>query len=792
MHEKINKIVSVWVPGLDWSKIFPAGLQFNNLGRHLVKISSALILCIAMFPVMHKPAHVYAAGGCSDPNNTSNVCVYLRQMQADGKIASEEKDTFLNILFDDDAPTDAFYNLGYNKGENFKNNILYKISKGLGDEIGGWHDSVSGKDFNIWNCIASFGNSTACDLPASAYYDSGNRNYYVNATGGTTNNTTYQNVVNNNQKTITYYNTNNNTWETNNYNNYYYDMSTHLTYYTSNTFNYVVDNSINYTKVAIYDNSGLREQYNHYFKLPNGDNSLNYTAEDLRGYKLDYYVKNYDRYTLPSDLVELFHFNGDLVDELHPSTRRTEFAQTISFVHSNNDWDSYLQVGGVMPSVGIVPLDSGNGTVSFRFMVDTPAYLWLYNSSSGDDGPSTLITEGAWHQLDLVLNNGVGTLYIDGLRQGIKEVQLLVKTQHTGIKSSVTNNNQTIYQYNYENVSNYVHFANSGDINSHLLNGTTIKFCPPTYWTKTSGSIPMNVYIDEYAVYNTPIYTDNHEVRMQPIDSGIAYTLPVNAQNNDVLIQSLYAVNSFQFGGVRNPDPATGDVYISVNDYGFITSCQQWNGYNWRSVNGSVYDAENDMWVNIIGTSIHDNAIDTNSIDTSVSVADADLSFFERWFNKFDNGITGITEAIKNITFGGGSTTNNIYDSNYVTNNYTEIENNYNSVLVPGNDAQQSFQDTRNEFRQRIGIFGQAKDLLIDTAESVQEAQDNEKIFEWQDISFMDVVIIPAGSFDLKAFVRSNDTFSGLYDIYLLIIDGLIYFGLLRMIYSKLMHILDR
>ena len=56
----------------------------------------------------------------------------------------------------------------------------------------------------------------------------------------------------------------------------------------------------------------------------------------------------------------------------------------------------------------------------------------------------------------------------------------------------------------------------------------------------------------------------------------------------------------------------------------------------------------------------------------------------------------------------------------------------------------------------------------------------------------MDVVIIPAGSFDLKAFVRSNDTFSGLYDIYLLIIDGLIYFGLLRMIYSKLMHILDR
>ena len=230
--------------------------------------------------------------------------------------------------------------------------------------------------------------------------------------------------------------------------------------------------------------------------------------------------------------------------------------------------------------------------------------------------------------------------------------------------------------YNY---INYDYYINSGKFN--LVNLNMWNFCS----ILLDGSVYLNGIDTGIVVDNSQnlqlsflgdsvFYFDeffgnsvNRSViaPSRPYDTNIVYYLPDEFQNNCVLIQSLISVSGYKFGGIRPSSPSNGNVYISVNEVGNVTSVQQFNGIEWIPVNGGIYNEYLNMWINVIGFNIFNNNWDVQDLvyQTDNDPMNNLIKFLTTQFNR-------VVNTIKNIKNGDDEVTQNI------TNKYdVDIDN---------------------------------------------------------------------------------------------------------------------
>lgn len=142
-------------------------------------------------------------------------------------------------------------------------------------------------------------------------------------------------------------------------------------------------------------------------------------------------------------------------------------------------------------------------------------------------------------------------------------------------------------------------------------------------------------HFDEFIEYNSG------ELVYNPYDLPSAYDYTYNvltdvSVNNQLLIQSIIPVNSWKFGGFRPSSPAAGDVFVVVDDLGYITSVQQFNSIEWTSVNAGLFNVYLGKWLNAIGFNIFSNNWDYTdykykSDDRQTNIF---IQFFTDTFNK--------------------------------------------------------------------------------------------------------------------------------------------------------------
>ena len=157
------------------------------------------------------------------------------------------------------------------------------------------------------------------------------------------------------------------------------------------------------------------------------------------------------------------------------------------------------------------------------------------------------------------------------------------------------------------------------------------------------------------------------------------YVKQSDVKNNMLLIQSLIPINNYKFGGIRPSSPVKGDVYCSTNETGNITSVQQFNGVEWVSVVGSIYNDELGLWVNAVGFNIFLNNWTYQDVDYRADSSDMNvlIRFLTSMFNKITTALDSIIEKIKNINVDSTTitTTNNEFNVDINTDIHDLISN---------------------------------------------------------------------------------------------------------------------
>lgn len=196
-------------------------------------------------------------------------------------------------------------------------------------------------------------------------------------------------------------------------------------------------------------------------------------------------------------------------------------------------------------------------------------------------------------------------------------------------------------------------------------------------------------YLDEYIAYNSGTLIKNH----YSISSEYIYTenvVNLYNVNNQILIQSIIPVSSWKIGGYRPSNPYYGDVYINVDDMGYITSVQQFNSIEWIEVKAGLYNIYLNKWLDAIGFNIFNYNWEYVDYKYNVYGISDNNGLFNQLFiflsDKFDNVVT----AIKNIMFG-----NNISETQ--VNNNVDVNNNNNDNLKNSIDSVIDIEDSLND-----------------------------------------------------------------------------------------------
>lgn len=106
-------------------------------------------------------------------------------------------------------------------------------------------------------------------------------------------------------------------------------------------------------------------------------------------------------------------------------------------------------------------------------------------------------------------------------------------------------------------------------------------------------------------------------------------------------------------------------------------------------------------------------------------------------------------------------------------------------LFVPSEGFFEQFvADISATFEDRMGILTYPISLVYEFCSHLLEVGEEEPIFRWPSWSYKGTEFLPAGSFNFND-ILSNSTFKGLHDIYLLIVDAGIVFGLLRLAQKK-------
>ena len=87
-------------------------------------------------------------------------------------------------------------------------------------------------------------------------------------------------------------------------------------------------------------------------------------------------------------------------------------------------------------------------------------------------------------------------------------------------------------------------------------------------------------------------------------------------------------------------------------------------------------------------------------------------------------------------------------------------------------------------FDDRMGLLTYPLSVLYDFLDHLLNLGSQEPVLRWGSWSYQGTEFIPAGSYNLNTLL-SNDTFATIHDIYLLIVDAGVAFGLIALLRKK-------
>lgn len=311
----------------------------------------------------------------------------------------------------------------------------------------------------------------------------------------------------------------------------------------------------------------------------------------------------------------------------------------------------------------------------------------------------------------------------------------------------VENNNLTFYSLKFNNNSNLKNlliYPNTNVIVDEYFYIQNINLVDLTLMFG-SGYEPSKEWCDQnltdYIAYNV-----NPDVTESPynIDSGYTYLkqIPTGlAKNNEILIQSIIPVNNWKIGGYRSSNPSNGDVFCNVDDLGYITSVQQYNGLDWVEVTAGLYNEYMGMWISALGFNIFNQNWEYTEYKYLNDGGSNNMliRFFSDRFNDLKSWIDNIkVNSIFNVNneFINDQETviNNSNEVTNISNNIQEIENNiFNQFdLAAENVELKPLESFGNEFNLSSGWVKEQFDNFI-----YYEAEEGETERELNPIGYL-------------------------------------------------------
>lgn len=419
-------------------------------------------------------------------------------------------------------------------------------------------------------------------------------------------------------------------------NNLLYDEST-KTYYVdahqeyniqNNTYvtnNYHYEYHINYTSITYI---GASEEYNKtyelYYQLPDGRNSADLTAEELKALNVSVDVVPYIRSTDNTALRSLYHFDGNVKDSSYWNYA-TSFAwkkgASITYLESNA-FNGCLYLDETEHEFEITA-PSGIGSQDFTlqwrmYNSHTAAPVsdsWVSIGSSqlftfsGSyitfNGTQYAVPVGNWYEVALIRQSGTLRLYLNGIQVASRtNSSILGKT----ILFHFGNQQQTYKQLDELRLLNY----------ALVKNGAAYTPTAVPYDTNLALVLPDSTtpVADEYWSFNSKgnllPYWNFSDVEFDSSFFNTSYTYPVHHENNILFKNELSSVvvlnscstftnNSSTFK--KSPNAFRNDVSVqsALNSYGTFfyqisKSTQTLSMYTGRTYTFSVLLADGTLY----------------------------------------------------------------------------------------------------------------------------------------------------------------------------------------------------
>ena len=460
---------------------------------------------------------------------------------------------------------------------------------------------------------------------------------------------TYNTTTNNYDYEYNWYNPITNTYNTTNnfkYNAEYntYNYVTNNNYYTTNYF--IQDNRTYVSYYIIQTNKETQEEeetyIEHYYELPDGRNSLDLTADQVKG---QYFISNYSKYISVAEddgtTLGLWHLDGDLKDySFHNNSAGSAYNNVYTDgLYSKAKRFSENEQDFLMLRLDKVDLPS-SWTLEWCELVPSVSVTESVLGVQQEKYPFALNAGDRYFpdsKYDLKYNIYLnGYLGVDGLGYIEPSVENFVPYAVTCDEGNYKfyRNGVLVDEYDFSdkpvtrkyprNFTDSEVFIDSKKITipkfSTPLTGLSVDSDSIRFYcaTKLVESIKGNEYIlglgtsgdgcYSYPVYN--YYSTSHrnaivdEVRLSKgvLYNGDFYTPPVQAyttntvlvvpddpEKHEIAFKTNTNISDVRFGGARPTYPLNGSVYVAIDNEQKVESIQQYQEDGWYEIEASVY-----------------------------------------------------------------------------------------------------------------------------------------------------------------------------------------------------------
>lgn len=449
---------------------------------------------------------------------------------------------------------------------------------------------------------------------------SASRNYYTENNGINFNSGSTVNVpiLDFSKRSLNYINAStNNRYVTNNFTNIHYNQTYNTFHTTINNNNYYIQYAPTYVTVVNGTSVEDAKISRFYFKLPDGRNSSDLTADDVYGMVFGYDAINYNQVLEEPTLTLLTHFDGSH-DDVGPNSISHKYQSGASISFSDEGrfdqclyWPSseyrYLSYN--------FAANSGDFTFECFVKIKNP---YSANSMPGAGG-------------NTFLSIGVG-----GLRR-VRFSNYFSSPQYPEWGSSLYAGVETEWNDTYSNVNIaggrsvssgvYYHVAivRSGSTVKYYLNGILIYsytdsssveriyFAGDYNYSSLSGHVrthSSDIYIDEMRFLGRALYSSGFTPPSSPFDSSLVFVLPDKVVDNKIAVKTNIPAAGLRIGGARPTLPPVGFVYLYLKD-GIVKDTQVYDGTQWSPVDSVISEA--DKWVTTKDYKLAPVAIETGT-----------------------------------------------------------------------------------------------------------------------------------------------------------------------------------